>query len=85
MLVGTTIALSAASQPRHVEADREVGLDNDRLSDRFPLNVGEEYVIPRGVIHGGEVTAGTRTIHAFGGRRANRVPASRPALSSLTR
>jgi len=33
---------------------------------------GREYLIPRGVRHGGEVQAGTRTIHAFGGRRATR-------------
>ena len=39
---------------------------------RIPLKVGEEYVVPRGVRHGGEVVAGTRTIHAFGGHRADR-------------
>jgi mannose-6-phosphate isomerase-like protein (cupin superfamily) len=39
---------------------------------RIPVNAGEEYLIPRGVQHSGEVQAGTRTIHAFGGRRANR-------------
>jgi mannose-6-phosphate isomerase-like protein (cupin superfamily) len=41
--------------------------------ERIPVRAGEEYVIPGGVLHGGEVLAGTRTIHAFGGRRANRV------------
>src|SRR5579872_5979219 len=41
---------------------------------RIPLKAGDEYFIPRGVPHGGEVLAGTRTIHAFGGRRADRVP-----------
>jgi quercetin dioxygenase-like cupin family protein len=40
---------------------------------RIPLNAGDEYFIPRGVLHGGEVIAGTRTIHAFGGHRANRI------------
>jgi quercetin dioxygenase-like cupin family protein len=40
---------------------------------KIPLRAGEEYVIPRGILHGGEVVAGTRTIHAFGGHRANRV------------
>ena len=40
---------------------------------RIVLNAGDEYVIPRGVLHGGEVTAGSRTIHAFGGHRAGRV------------
>lgn len=39
---------------------------------RIPLTAGEEYFIPRGVLHSGEVLAGTRTIHAFGGQRAKR-------------
>lgn len=39
---------------------------------RIPVNAGEEYLIPRGVAHSGEVVAGTRTIHAFGGHRAGR-------------
>ena len=38
-----------------------------------PLHAGAEYLIPKGVLHGGEVLAGTRTIHAFGGHRANRI------------
>jgi quercetin dioxygenase-like cupin family protein len=40
---------------------------------RIPVNAGEEYFIPRGVPHSGEVAAGARTIHAFGGHRADRV------------
>jgi mannose-6-phosphate isomerase-like protein (cupin superfamily) len=44
--------------------------------ERIPLKAGEEYLIPRGVLHGGEVSAGTRTIHAFGGHRADRVEES---------
>ena len=40
--------------------------------DRIPVRAGEEYLIPRGVPHSSEVAAGTRTIHAFGGRRAER-------------
>ena len=39
---------------------------------RVPVSAGEEFFIPRGVAHGGEVVAGTRTIHAFGGHRASR-------------
>jgi len=39
---------------------------------RIPIKAGEEYFIPKGLAHGGEVAAGTRTIHAFGGRRAER-------------
>ena len=38
----------------------------------IPVNAGQEYFIPRGIPHAGEVLAGTRTIHAFGGRRAIR-------------
>jgi quercetin dioxygenase-like cupin family protein len=41
--------------------------------ERIPLRAGEEYFIARGVPHSGEVQAGTRTIHAFGGHRADRV------------
>ena len=44
---------------------------------RIPVNAGEEFFIPRGVLHGGEVLAGTRTIHAFGGRRAERIAEQR--------
>lgn len=40
---------------------------------RIPVTAGQEYFIPRGVLHGGEVIAGTRTIHAFGGHRADRI------------
>jgi quercetin dioxygenase-like cupin family protein len=40
--------------------------------ERIPVRAGEEYFIPRGVPHGGEALAGTRTIHAFGGHRAER-------------
>jgi quercetin dioxygenase-like cupin family protein len=42
---------------------------------RIPVRAGEEYFIPKGTWHGGECVGGTRTIHAFGGRRAQRVPA----------
>lgn len=36
------------------------------------LQAGQEYHIPRGVPHDGRFTAGTRTINAFGGKRADR-------------
>jgi len=39
----------------------------------IPVRAGEEYFIARGVPHSGGVLAGTRTIHAFGGHRAERV------------
>jgi quercetin dioxygenase-like cupin family protein len=41
---------------------------------KIQIMAGEEYFIPRGIMHAGEVVAGTRTIHAFGGHRANRLP-----------
>jgi quercetin dioxygenase-like cupin family protein len=41
---------------------------------RIPINAGEEYFITRGLVQAGEVVAGTRTIHAFGGHRADREP-----------
>jgi mannose-6-phosphate isomerase-like protein (cupin superfamily) len=41
--------------------------------EQITVGVGEECHIPKGVPHSGESVAGTRTIHAFGGRRARRV------------
>jgi len=43
---------------------------------KIKVQAGEEYYIPRGLSHSGEVLAGTRTIHAFGGRRAERAKAT---------
>ena len=40
---------------------------------RIAVKAGEEYFIPRGVVHSGEVVAGMRTIHAFGGYRPDRI------------
>jgi len=40
--------------------------------ERIPVRAGEEYFIPRGQKHAGEALGGTRTIHAFGGHRADR-------------
>jgi quercetin dioxygenase-like cupin family protein len=36
---------------------------------KFILHAGDELFIPKGTLQGGECKAGTRTIHAFGGRR----------------
>ena len=44
--------------------------------EKIPVRAGKEYVIPRGVAHGGEVVAGTRTVHFFGGHRADRAKSS---------
>ena len=43
---------------------------------RIPISAGQEYFIPGGTPHAGEVVAGTRTIHAFGGHRADRSPST---------
>ena len=51
---------------------------------KIPVRTGQEFFIPRGVQHGGEVVAGTRTIHAFGGRRTERTPSSK-ARESVNR
>ena len=37
--------------------------------EEIVLNPGDELVVPTGILHGGRSTAGTRTIHAFGGKR----------------
>ena len=39
---------------------------------RIELRRGDEYFIKAGTPHSGEFTAGTRTIHIFGGKRAER-------------
>ncbi len=39
---------------------------------RIELHAGDEFVIPRGTPQSMEVCAGTRTIHVFGGKRAER-------------
>jgi mannose-6-phosphate isomerase-like protein (cupin superfamily) len=41
------------------------------------VDAGQEYFIPRGTPIAGRVTAGTRTIHVFGGPRARRRVESR--------
>jgi mannose-6-phosphate isomerase-like protein (cupin superfamily) len=40
--------------------------------NRTPIGVGKEFFIPKGTPHSGESLPGTRTIHAFGGKRARR-------------
>lgn len=39
---------------------------------RISICKGDEYFIPKNVSHAGEFKAGTRTIHCFGGKRAER-------------
>lgn len=40
---------------------------------KIPVRAGEEYLVKKGIKHGGEAIKGTRTIHCFGGKRAKRV------------
>lgn len=37
---------------------------------KIDVRKGDEFFIPQNVPHAGEFTAGTRTIHCFGGKRA---------------
>jgi quercetin dioxygenase-like cupin family protein len=39
---------------------------------RTELRAGDEHVIPKGTLQSMAVAAGTRTMHVFGGRRAER-------------
>jgi quercetin dioxygenase-like cupin family protein len=40
--------------------------------EKIHVRDGEEYYIAKNIPHAGEFTAGTRTIHCFGGKRAER-------------
>ncbi len=51
-----------------IQGQYTIIIENDRIS----LNPGDEYMIPKGVVHSGETIAGTRAIYAFGGKRAKR-------------
>ncbi len=41
-------------------------------TESISVRAGEEYFIPKGIAHAGRFIAGTRTIHCFGGKRADR-------------
>ncbi len=51
-----------------VQGEYTIGIKGERHT----IKPGGEYFIPRGVPHDGSFTAGTRTINAFGGKRADR-------------
>lgn len=51
-----------------VQGQYTIDIEGQRIS----LNPGDEYVISKGVSHGGKAAAGTRAIYAFGGKRAVR-------------
>jgi quercetin dioxygenase-like cupin family protein len=57
-----------------IQGEYTLGLEGKRLK----LKAGEEYFIPRGVPHDGAFLAGTRTINAFGGKRAVRISGGVP-------
>jgi quercetin dioxygenase-like cupin family protein len=40
--------------------------------ENISMGPGQEYLIAKGLAHAGEYSAGTRTIHAFGGKRVKR-------------
>jgi mannose-6-phosphate isomerase-like protein (cupin superfamily) len=42
-------------------------------SEAIVLRKGDEYHVPKGILQSGESKKGTRTIHAFGSKRAKRI------------
>jgi quercetin dioxygenase-like cupin family protein len=51
-----------------VHGQYTVIIDNKKIT----LEPGDEYLIPKGILHSGEAISGTRAIYAFGGKRAAR-------------
>jgi len=51
-----------------VQGQYTIIVDNERVC----LKPGDEYLVPKGIVHSGEAIAGTRAIYAFGGKRAER-------------
>lgn len=51
-----------------LQGEYTLGIDGREVR----MGPGQEYHIPRGVPHDGRFIAGTRTINAFGGKRAER-------------
>jgi quercetin dioxygenase-like cupin family protein len=51
-----------------IQGEYTLGIEGREIK----LRAGQEYHIPRGVPHDGRFIAGTRTINAFGGKRAVR-------------
>ena len=47
---------------------------------RTELTAGEEFVVPKGTVHSMEAVAGTRTMHGFGGPRAQREADAHPPI-----
>jgi len=51
-----------------IQGEYTLGIEGKTIK----LTAGQEYYIPKGVPHDGAFIAGTRTINAFGGKRAER-------------
>jgi len=51
--------------------------------EEFRVGIGQECVIPRGTKISGSVVAGTRTIHMFGGHRADRSAEAAPLSDNV--
>jgi quercetin dioxygenase-like cupin family protein len=51
-----------------IQGEYTLGIEGRKMT----LTTGQEYYIPKGTPHDGSFTAGTRTINAFGGKRADR-------------
>lgn len=72
-----TIRENASSVPHEHDFDEYIAVLQGRYSLHIEggvvnLDPGDEYVIPKGILHGGEAVAGTRVVYAFGGKRAKR-------------
>lgn len=73
MAFWTCLADRVSKEHRHdydeymlcVEGEYIVTIDGKE----YVLHAGDELFIPRGSLQGGRVKAGTRSIHAFGGKR----------------
>jgi len=51
-----------------VQGEYTLGIEDETIK----LTAGQDYFIPKGIPHDGAFIAGTRTINAFGGKRAER-------------
>ena len=51
-----------------IQGEYTLGIEGKTIK----LTAGQEYFIPQGIPHDGAFIAGTRTINAFGGKRAER-------------
>lgn len=71
-----------AETAEHVHAFDEYGIIVEGCYTLFVdgkevrVEAGQEYFIAKGTRIAGKVSAGTRTIHMFGGHRANREPSA---------